>query len=213
MRATSSLASRSTREEILVPYPATLAAEPVATHCRSTLLAASTRSLKTHGHYERYAAALPPQHLAAIVSSGAGAWLPIDVGVAHYQACDSLGLSTEEQLLFGGEVVRALQRTFIGTALRAASSGVGLGPLTGLQQFFSVYSRSIKGGGGRIVRLGPKDVRVEFVGIPFAPVRYFRVAYRGFILAGCEFFARRVVVAELGAFLSPTTVAYRVAWV
>ena len=89
-----------------------------------------------------------------------------------------------------------VQRTFIGTALKAASSGVGLGPLAGLEKFASIYSRSIKGGGARVVRVGPKDARVNFVGLPYANVRYFRIAYRGFIQAGCEFFAQRVHVAE-----------------
>jgi hypothetical protein len=42
-------------------------------------------------------------------------------------------------------------------------------------------------------------------GLPVSAIRYFRIAYRGFIQAGCEFFARRVVVA--------TTLAYRIAWV
>lgn len=69
------------------------------------------------------------------------------------------------------------------------------------------------GGGARLVRLGPKDVRIDFVGERFAEVRYFRVAYRGFIQAGCEFFFRRAVVAELEAFRSPTTLGYRIAWV
>lgn len=112
----------------------------------------------------------------------------------------------------GGEVVRNLQKTFIGTVLKAASSGAGISPFVGLQKFTAIYARSIKGGGGRVVRVGPKDVRVEFVGLPLAAIRYFRVAYRGFIQAGCEFFAKRVVVAELAPYLSPTTVAYRIAW-
>ena len=109
--------------------------------------------------------------------------------------------------------MRNLQKTFIGTVLKAAGSGAGITPIVGFQKFMTVYTRSVKGGGGRALRIGPKDVRVEFVGQPFAASRYFRVAYRGFIQAGCEFFARRVHVAELGAFLSPTTVAYRIAWV
>ena len=113
----------------------------------------------------------------------------------------------------GGEIVRTMQKTFIGMALKAASSGAGITPVTGLKKFASVFSRSFKGGGVCIVRLGPKDVRVEFVGLPVSGIRYFRIAYRGFIQAGCEFFARRVVVAELGKYLTATTLAYRIAWV
>jgi hypothetical protein len=204
---------RSHREEVLISYPATLEVEPEATHFRSTLLTASIHSLKAHGHYERYAAALAPNHLATVVTAVAGMWIPIEVGVAHYRACDSLGLSVDEQLVLGGEVVRALQRTFLGSVLKAANAGIGLAPLTGIQKFFGVYSRSIKGGGARMVRIGPKDVRVDFVGQPFAAIGYFRAAYRGFIHAGCEFFSQRVVVAELSAFRSPTTLGYRIAWV
>ncbi len=200
------------REEVLVPYPTTLGREPTATHCRSTLLVASIKTLKAHGYYEKYVRALKPTHLEMIASTAAGMWVPIEVGIAHYRVCDGLDIPMDEQLKMGGEVVHALQKTFIGTVLRAASSGVGIGPITGLEKFVQIYGRSIKGGGARILRLGPKDVRVEFVGQPFAAIRYFRVAYRGFIHAGCEFFARRVVVAELNALLTPTTLGYRIAW-
>lgn len=201
------------QEEFVVPFPSTLEDEPVATHCRGTLLLASRQSLKRHGHLDRYKAHLPPEHELTIASSVAGTWLPMDLCIAHYRACDALDLPTEEQLDLGAAVVHELQRTFIGTALRAASRGVGVSPLVGLKKFFTVYARSFKGGGGRMVRIGPKDVRVEFVGNQLAEVGYFRIAYRGFINAGCEIFAHRVVTAELVAHRSPTTMAYRIAWV
>jgi hypothetical protein len=200
-------------ESILVPFPDTLPASPTATHCRGTLLLASTRTLKRHGHYEQYQRNLAPEHFATIVSSAAATWLPIEVGIAHYQACDGLGLPIDEQLANGGEVVRDLQKTFIGSVLKAATVGGGVSAIVGVKKFTAVFSRSFKGGGARIVRLGPKDVRAEFVGLPVAAVRYFRIAYRGFLQAGCEFFARRVVVAELDAYFSATTLAYRIAWV
>jgi hypothetical protein len=200
-------------DAILVPYPDTLAALPMATHCRGTLLVASTRALKRHGHYERYQRHLTAEHFETIVSSAASTWLPIEVGIAHYEACDALGLPVDEQLAMGAEVVLELQRTFIGSVLRAASAGGGVSPIVGLKKFAAIFSRSVRGGGLRVVRLGPKDVRVEFVGLQLAAIRYFRIAYRGFIHAGCEFFSRRVIVAELDAFLSATTLAYRIAWV
>ena len=200
-------------DAILVPFPDTLAALPDATHCRGTLLLASTRALKRHGHYERYQRLLAPEHFATILSSPAGTWLPIELGIAHYEACDALGLPLDEQHAMGAEVVLEMQKTFLGSVLKAASAGGGVSPIVGLKKFAAMFSRSVRGGGLRVVRLGPKDVRVEFVGLPLAAVRYFRVAYRGFIQAGCEFFARRVVVAELDRYLSATTLAYRIAWV
>jgi hypothetical protein len=201
------------REEVLVPFPPALTREPEATHVRGTLLIASRRTLKRRGHLERCREKLSPADDMTIGSSIAGTWLPIELGVAHYRACDALELPEDEQRDLGAAVVHDLQRTFIGMALRAAGTGVGVSPLVGLRKFFSIYARSIQGGGGRMVRVGPKDVRVEFVGNPFAAIAYFRIAYRGFIQAGCEFFAQRVVVAELRSHLSPTSVAYRIAWV
>src|SRR5205823_2260767 len=132
-------------------------------------------------HFDPYLAALPPEHAATIASSVAAAWLPIEVGVAHYRACDALDLPVDEQLSMGGEVVRNLQRTFIGTVVKTAGVGAGITPILGLQKFTTIYSRTIQGGGARVVRYGPKDARVEFVGLPLAPVRSFRNAYRGFI--------------------------------
>jgi len=199
-------------EEILIPFPATLAAEPSTTHCRGMLLTASVNAIKSHGHLERYLVALPPEYVTPITTAIASEWIPMGVVLAHYRACEALGLSVEETLGNGGAVVMNLQRTFIGGVLKRATVEAGVGPLFGLQKFASVYYRSMKGGGGRIVRIGPKDVRMEFVGQPLSSVRYFRVSYRGFIQAGCAFFARRVVVAELAPYLSPTTCAYRVAW-
>src|SRR5947209_10153502 len=93
----------SPREEILVPYPPSLAAEPQATHCRGTLLAASISALKRHDLYDRYLLRLPAEHHEAIVASVASAWLPIEIGVAHYRACDALAVPIDDQLALGGE--------------------------------------------------------------------------------------------------------------
>jgi hypothetical protein len=200
------------REEILIPFPETLPAEPSTTHCRGMLLTASFEAIKAHGHLKRYLGALPPAYVTPITTAIASEWISMDVVLAHYRACEALALSADETLHIGGAVVMNLQRTFIGGVLKKAAVEAGVSPLFGLHKFASVYYRTMKGGGGRIVRIGPKDVRMEFVGQALSSVGYFRLSFRGFIQAGCAFFARRVVVAELASYLSPTTCAYRVAW-
>ncbi|HEY1694010.1 MAG TPA: hypothetical protein VGG39_17705 [Polyangiaceae bacterium] len=199
-------------EEQLVPFPSTLSDQPEVTHCRGTLLVASRRTLRDHGHFERYRTLLAEEHETTFASHAAAGWIPIEAGVAHYRACDALDVPVDEQLVMGAAVVHSLQRTFLGTVLRAAGRGMGITPLFGMQKFFTIYGRSFRGGGGRLVRTGPKELRVEFVGNPVAAIRYFRIAYRGFIAAGCETFATRVVTAELDSYLSPTSMAYRIAW-
>ncbi|MCG8399680.1 hypothetical protein LWS67_24645, partial [Bacillus atrophaeus] len=83
-----------------------------------TLLVASRQTLKRHGHFDRYLAALSREHADAIASAFPAAWLPIELGVAHYRACDALALSVDEQVDMGGEVVRNLQKTFVGSLVR-----------------------------------------------------------------------------------------------
>ncbi|MGO8991733.1 MAG: hypothetical protein ACLQVI_00285 [Polyangiaceae bacterium] len=202
----------SFREEVVVPFPAQLPRAPHATHCRSTLLVASVQALRRHGHYARYEALVAREHLEAITSTVAGVWLPIEIAIAHYRACDALALAVDEQLTIGGEVVRTIQRTFIGTLLKLASSGAELSPMVGMQKFAAIYVRTFQGGGAKVVQIGPKDVRTEIVGQPLSLIPYFRVAYRGFIQAGCEFFARRTFVTELPRYMSATTLGYRVSW-
>lgn len=199
--------------EEIVPFQSAAGAAPAATHCRGTLLVASRQTLKRHGHFDRYLAALSREHADAIASAFPAAWLPIELGVAHYRACDALALSVDEQVDMGGEVVRNLQKTFVGSLVRAAGTGAGVTPIFGMQKFTTVFFRSIKGADARLVRVGPKDARIEFAGLPLASIRYFRIAYRGFIQAGCELFARRVIVTELARFHGPSSLAYRIAWV
>jgi hypothetical protein len=125
-------------EEQLVPFPTTLAQEPAVTHLRGTLLMSSRRALQRFGHFEPYRALLPPHVEMAVASSVAGAWLPIELGVAHYRACDALQLSVDDTLKLGAAVVHELQRTFIGTIISTASKEAGVSPLLGLQKFFGV---------------------------------------------------------------------------
>ncbi len=122
-------------ERELVPFPRTLADEPRVTHCRGTLLFSSRRTLERHGHVDAYRQHVAPEHELAIASSAAGSWLPVELAVAHYRACDALGMSVDEQLRLGASVVQHIQRTFIGSALRAAARGASVSPLVGLQKF------------------------------------------------------------------------------
>jgi hypothetical protein len=201
------------REEVLIPFPLTMGSAPTLTHVRGTLILASRQSLQRRERFAAYRARLEPEHDLAITSAAAGSWLPVELALAHYRACEALALPEDEQLALGAAVVHEMQRTFIGTLLRAAARGAEVSPLTGIQKFFGVYARSFQGGGGRMVQVGPKDLRVEFVGNPLAGVRYFRLAFRGFVTAGVETFAHRVIATELEMRDSHTQVGYRVSWV
>jgi hypothetical protein len=200
-------------EEIVSPFPPALSAAPLTTACRSTLLLTSIGALEARGLYEDYTRQISAEDRAAITSAVAGMWLPISLGIAHYTACDRLRLSPFEQEEIGGHVVRNLQQTFLGGVLKAATTAAGISPWTGLSRFTAIYHRMFRGGGTRVVKIGPKDARADAVGLPLASIEYFRNAYRGFIRAGCQFFASRVFVKDVAGLNSAMTLSYRVSWV
>jgi hypothetical protein len=84
-----------------------------------------------HGRFEAYARLLGDPWRDLPSRAIAGLWLPIDAGLAHYRACDALGLSTLEQVAIGREVGDRIHGTFLGTMVRAAR-GAGVTPWVAL---------------------------------------------------------------------------------
>jgi hypothetical protein len=200
-------------EEILLPFPAPAESLGVATEVRSTLIASSMESLRRRGVYDRYTKLLPPTHRDAILMSVAGQWLPMEVGFAHYGACEALGFSVEEQFAIGAEVSHKIHDTFLGVVVKMAKNA-GVTPWTLLPKGNQLYGRLLKGGGGtQVTKLGPKECRAELAGLPLLEVPYFRNAMRGIYQAAMALFCARVYVNELPRRATPTSIAMRVAWV
>jgi hypothetical protein len=199
---------------IVVPFPAPVAEIPTATQIRSTVLMASLQALGEHGWIDEYKRAIAPEVLATIQTSAVGgAWLPIDIGAAHYGACDSLGISVLEQLEIGGAVVRRLQQTLLGALAKFARASGTVSPLTVLRRFNELHARSWVGSAGQVVEVGPKDLRLDVVGLPLFRIPYFRASYRGFLRAGAQLFAAHAFVSEVTTSGVEGAVSYRFAWV
>jgi hypothetical protein len=201
------------RERIVVPFPEPRHAIKLATHCRSTVLLASLHALMQNGWFEGYKSAVAPEVLEAIQGAVAGAWLPMHIAAAHYRACDSLGISVLQQLEIGGAVVRRLQQTLLGTLAKVARASGTVSPLTALSRFKTLHARSWIGSAGQVVEIGPKDVRLDVVGLPLVEIPYFRTSYRGFLRAGAQLFADHAFVTEISRGREENTVSYRFAWV
>jgi hypothetical protein len=199
-------------EDILVPFAAPPAALTRVTRCRSTLLVSSTLTLREAGLFDRYTALLAPAWREAVLQCVAGTWLPIQAAIAHYEACDALKLPPSEQARLGSLVGMRVHGTMLGAVQRLAS-GVGATPCAALTQLPRFWERFFEGGGTRVVRLGPKDARVEIVGLPLARIPHFVNAQRGLLQANAELFATRAFVSVLPRPMTSSGVAYRLAWV
>jgi hypothetical protein len=184
---------------------------PPVTRLRSTLLTTSLKSIRERGHGARYLAMLPTRHHDTIRASIAGVWLPIDVGCAHYEACDALGLSPEEQLEIGREVGLKIQGTFLGTMVKLAKAA-GVTPWICLEQYQRLWDRLVVGGAVAIAKLGPKEAHLECHNLPLARVPYFRTAFRGVNAASCGLFCSRVYVEEITSARTSISLGYRISW-
>jgi hypothetical protein len=182
-------------EEIIVAFPARREAIPPATLYRSTWLFSSLETLRARGHFDAYRRQLR-SHEEAILSTLVGVWLPMEVARAHYEACDRLGLSEAEQFAMGDAVSERMKGTLLSTAVKAAR-GVGVTPWTILPQLERLCRRGTSGGGTAVFKLGPKEVRVEFVGVELFDIDYFRHAFRGVLHSVGSLFCEKGYIHDL----------------
>lgn len=169
-------------------------------------------TLEEAGLLEAYKAVSPPEVREAIQSSVAGMWIPVDVAVRHYVAVDRLGLSSETASKLGRSTFERTKGLLLGTATGLAK-GVGVNPWTLFPHFQRFWLRWLDGGAVRVLRLGPKDARVDVVECPLFESRYFRAALRGLAMSLCELVCRKCYVQDLRVREPNTDLAFRAQWV
>ena len=184
--------------EIFLPFPAPLARLETVSEIKSTLIASSLQALKTRGLLERYTAKLPVEHHQTILHCIAGQWFPLAVAFAHYNACDQLGLTIEQQKDIGSDVSRRIHETFLGVVVQMAK-GVGVTPWTVLGRGNQLFARLARGGGLQVTKIGPKDAQIEIARLPLLDVPYFRTACQGIYQVAIGMFAERAHVRFVAA--------------
>jgi hypothetical protein len=184
---------------------------PAATEFRSTWLSASLRSLRERELFDSYLASIPDRHRDAVQGTVVGVWLPVEVAVAHYRACDALGLPQNEIFAIGCEVTRRVHGTLLSTAVRLVTEA-GVTPWTIFAQLNRIWARIWVGGAICVLKVGPKEARLEIVGWPCSASPYTRVAMRGVLTAMSDMFCSKTYVSELPRLCTSTTLGYRIAW-
>lgn len=196
---------------IIVPFSHPRESTPLATKVRSTLIASSLQSLRRRNRFDAYLALLAPEIREAILEAVAGVWLPIEIGVAHYRACDALGLSATEQYAIGREVGERVHGTFLSAMVRAAKSA-GVTPWNAIAYTGKLYVRLFEGGDVCVVQLGPKEARCEMVQNAIVGIPYFRNAFRGLYAVGIELFCTKAYVQEVPRRSTDTSCILRMSW-
>jgi hypothetical protein len=178
---------------------------------RSSLIQSSLQTLRNRGYYERHVPHLPREFHEVILNTLEPTWIPIEAALAHYQACEALDLSEQEQLDMGTAVGDRLQGTFLATMARTGKN-LGATPWIILMNLDRLWDRTFQGGGCACYKLSPKDARCELLELPLAAVPYFRNAYRGVFLVAMNIFAQRAFCSIMSARSGPEQITFKVSW-
>jgi hypothetical protein len=184
---------------------------PLVTQFRSAWLHSSLRSLRARGLFDRYLAFVPPKLHPTVLDRAIGVWLPVDVAIAHYAACEQLKLDVAIQVDIGAEVAKRVHRTILSIAVKMVHEA-GATPWTVLGQFGRLWGHIWIGGGVGVYKLGPKEARLEVAGWPCARFSYCKNGILGVTEGLIQLFCRKVYVREVEQLCTPTTLGYRIAW-
>lgn len=179
---------------------------------RSTIVIASIDGLRRAQLFAEYQRHLAGSARVLLLESVAGEWMPIEVGMAHYKACDCLGLGAAAQFELGRDASARIGESFVGTASRLARQ-VGATPFAFFGQLHRFWDRAYDGGGLGLFRLGPKDAEFELVDFPLCASAFYRNALRGWAFGLASLFCSRLFVRELAQPRGPHSMALRAQWV
>jgi hypothetical protein len=196
--------------EIIVPRDP---ARGPLTAVRGILIQTSLTGLRDLGVFEDYRAHIDPAALETITANIGPSWLPLDVALAHYAACDSLDLSPEQLEQIGSRAGNRLQGGMLQLLAKTARQA-GFTPWTALGAYARMGDRIFQGSSAQYVKVGPKDVDLEIEGNLLFRSSYFQRAFvaatrAAFLALGCRVTHVRVVRVEAGGAQAVT----RISWV
>jgi hypothetical protein len=209
-------------ENVARPYPVTSAGvetvlafpkrvDPLA-NVRSTILIASLNNIKSAGHYDTYIRHLPGEHRRELLEQVVGTWTPVEAALAHYTACDALGLSEHTATAFGRQTVERIGTSLVGTGIRMAKQA-GATPWTFCPHVQRFWARGYDGGGIAVYKLGPKDARFDLIQFSLCASAFYRSALGGWLGGLLQLFCTTLYLHEMRAPRGRDSASYRAQWV
>jgi hypothetical protein len=164
---------------------------PTVLDIRGSLIVSSLETLRALDLFDRYLGCLPAEEHDNVLYILASSWVPIDLAMKHYAACEAMQLTDTELEGIGRHASQRIMGTFLGTLVRTASSLIAPGRVP-LMQYPRLWDRLLRGGGCTVSAMGPDDARIESRGVPMFRYRYFRVGYTGLIKGAASMFRSSV---------------------
>lgn len=201
--------SNETRE-ILCPHDA---AAGTVTAVRNVLLQASLSQLRSNGHFARYAALIDAQALEQLIAmSVAPGWIPIELALAHYEACDNLLLTPEQFATMGSAVGERVQDTLLVSSAKRAREA-DFDPWSAEGQLQRMWPRVFQGGSVQVVKVGPKAKLMEERGFRLNKYQYYRQSHLAAVRATHQSLGTRNVQTKVESYSAARDeLVVRVSW-
>ncbi|MET0340580.1 MAG: hypothetical protein ABW252_06240 [Polyangiales bacterium] len=158
--------------EIITPHE-----EPVqpVTEVKNALLQSSLSQLRASGLCARYVALVDPRVPRDIEATLAMSWVPVQLAITHYQACDRMALEEDALQALGSGVGDRMQQMSLVSSAKTTSIIPGAlwasaGPLR------RMWARHYRGGSVQVVKLGACEMELGLRGFVLNQFRYFRQA-------------------------------------
>jgi hypothetical protein len=169
------------------------------------------QALRSRGLLEAYIARLDPKYRDELLALIAGMWIPVEMGLAHYRAAESLGLDSAKIEAIGAEVGERINKTMLSIVVKM-SKQAGVTPWTALGRAHRLRETTWKGSDIAVMKLGPKEARLDWVGIPYAEVPYYVTSLGGFLRALIQLFCSKAYTRPVPEHSSAVAVSYRISW-
>lgn len=151
------------------------------TAVRRMLVHSSISGIQAAGLYHRYTSVISPSALAEINELIGPGWMPVELVIVHYEACDRLGLDDEQIQTQGLRAGDAMGNALL-VANNQLADATGEGAAWDKVLAFSRMGRRIhEGGSAQYVKLGPNVLLIEHKGNPLFAIPYYRTAHLGFL--------------------------------
>jgi hypothetical protein len=148
---------------------------------RRMLIHSSIAELIRLGLYTSYCDQISSDSLERINELLGPGWMPLELALAHYGACDKLGLEAKEIELLGSRAGAKIGDLLLPKTPQGGSQveQQDLWKITGA--FSRMQHRIYDGGSSQYSKLGPKKLLIEYKNNPLFAIDYYRSAYTGFM--------------------------------
>jgi len=188
--------SRDSRE-IIVPHDEKRG--PLSA-VRRMLIHSSLAELRALGVYDNYCHVIEPATLTSIMHMIGPGWIPADLALTHYEACDKLGLSDQQVQDLG-----ARSGENIGSALLVARAQIpelktDQSAWSMVAAFSRMGRRMYEGSSAQYVKLAPRELQIDYIGNPLFATSYYRSGYLGFMRKAFDHMGFELVKLGISAY-------------